>query len=74
MCHARQPALGYQVFVCLRPGWDRSAGWGPVGVRGFVTPFDKTRHNFGVRCGAAKRLHSSLAFPLSQGPERAMSV
>ena len=20
MCHPRQPALGYQVFVCLRPG------------------------------------------------------
>jgi hypothetical protein len=74
MCHARQPARGYEVFVCLRPGWDRSADWDPVGVGGLVTPFDKTRHNFGVRCGAAKRFHGSLAFPLSQGPERAMSV
>jgi hypothetical protein len=24
---------------------------------------DKKRHNFGVRCGAVKRLHNSLAFP-----------
>ena len=71
MRHARQPALGYQVFVCLRPGGDRSSGWNPVGVRGFVTPFDKTRHNFGVRCGAAKRFHSSLTCPHGQGPERA---
>jgi hypothetical protein len=74
MCHARQPALGHQVFVCFRPGWDSGAGWDPVGVRGFVTPFDKMRHNFGVRCGAAKRLHDTLAFPHSEGPERATSV
>jgi hypothetical protein len=74
MCDAREPALGYQVFVCLRPGWDRIAGRDPVGVRRFVTPFDKARHNFGVRRSAAKRLHGCLAFPHGQSPEGAMSV
>jgi hypothetical protein len=74
MRHARQSALIYQVFVCLRPGWDGSAGWDPVGVRGFVTPFHETRHHVRMRFGAAKRLQSALAFPHSQGPERATSV
>lgn len=74
MRHARQLAFGYQVFVCLRPGWDSSARWDPVGVGGFVTPSHEPWHNLGVRYGAAKCLHSPLAFPHSQGPERTTSV
>jgi len=34
----------------------------------------KTRHHVRMWFGAAKRLHGALAFPHSQGPERATSV
>jgi hypothetical protein len=74
MCHARQPALGCQVFVCLQPGWYRIPSRTPVGVRRLVTPFDKTRHSSGMRFRAAKRLHRPLAFPRGQSPKRPMSV
>jgi len=72
--HTRQPTLAYQMFACLLPGWDRIATWGPVSIRGFVTPFHKMWHNFCVRSGAAKRFHSSVALPHSQGPKRTPNV
>lgn len=74
MCHARQATLRYQVFVCFLPQRDRIAVWGPVGIRSFVTPFRKTRHNLRMRFGTAEGLHSSLAFPHRQGPECAPGV
>jgi hypothetical protein len=74
MCYASEPTLVYQVLVCLRPGWDKGFYRYPVGIGGFVTPFHKTRHTLRVRFGAAKMLHSPLAFPQSQRPERATCI
>jgi hypothetical protein len=72
--YTRQSPLFYQVFVCLRPRWDRFDSWGPVGVRGLVAPFHETRHNLRVRFGTAKRLHGCLTLPNSQGPERTTNI
>jgi hypothetical protein len=74
VCDGRQPALAYQALVCFRPGWDRSVVGNPMGVRSFVTPFHKARHNFRVRPGATKRPHTPLAFPHRQSPECAARV
>ena len=73
-CHARQPGIACQLFVCLWPGGQRIPSRDPVGVRGLVTPLHKTRHDLRMRLGAAKRLHSPLAFPQGQGPERPTGI
>lgn len=74
MRDARQPALAHQAFVGLRPQRHGSHGWSPVGISGLVTPLSQTRHNLGMRTGAAKCLHGVLAFPRCQRPEGATGV
>jgi hypothetical protein len=74
MCYTRLPAVADQVFVCLRPHWDRGVCWRPVSVGGFVTPRHEPRHDFQVRSGAAKRLHSLFALPHGQSPKCSVRV
>jgi len=74
MRHGREPSLLHKMFVRLLPGRYRTVVLNPVGVRGFVTPFRKTRHNFRMRSRAAERLHGTLTVPHRHGPECQMRV
>src|SRR6266478_1136948 len=53
MCHAREPALVYQLLVCLRPGWDSVAGWGQWAYE--ASSHHSTRRGITLACGAVPR-------------------
>src|SRR5580700_3291825 len=74
MSHGRESALLYEALMRFLPGRECRAVLNPVGVRGFVTPFRKTRHYFRMRPGATERFHGTLTFPHSHGPERQMRI
>ena len=74
MRYARQPAIGYQMFIRFRPGRQRSIGLHPVSVSGFVAPLRESGHDLGVRSRAAKGLHSLFAFPCGESPESAVGI
>jgi len=74
MCHSRQAAFTPQAFVRFWPVRNRGVRWSPVSIGGFVTPFQKPRHDLGVCSGATKCLHSLFTIPYGQGPECAPSV